>query len=426
MKQLLFFLLCLPFFAKAQALKVGDKMPDWTFSPIVNGRADIHLNQYKGKVVLLSFWASTCGGCLNALTKAAEFEKEFGGELKLVFATDDRDGKKPVALMNKRPDLKNLGIPLMKRDTALLKLFPHTGDPHEVLIGKDGYVKAITGIPYITKKVIENLIAGKEINLPVQKPTLSYDNQNSLLKDGFLTPENLLYNSVLTKYNDDLRTGLHAQGLPGGKFRLGINNVSIFDLYAFAYQNRLHFTPSDRAKRIIVNAKDRKRFGLGITDPLVTDYKYCYELIVPDLRIRSSYGFSLDYMKQDMDRYFNTTATVEKRRVKGYLLKAVDTTGYFVKDTTADVYDQHWPGKTILQNAKLSSIAGLLNKNVEKEMIFCDDQPTKRFTMEVMDKYESIEQAKIQLMGKGFYLIPTEKEIEFLVITENDSLHQNH
>lgn len=366
---------------------------------------------------MLCFWASTCGGSLNMLPKSAALEKEFKNKFKAVFVVDDKDAANPVALMNKRTDLKNLGIPLMKRDTSLLKLFPHNGGPHIVFIGSDGLIKAITSGSYVNEKTVADLVSRKEIKLPVQKITLSYDDENSLFNDGLLTATNLLYNSVLTGYIEGLHTGFRAKDLPGNRMRISVDNSTILDLYIMAYQKRLHFIPVDQYKRVMLNAKDKKEFGIGIEDTTETKYKYCYELIVPKQK-NKTHLFAFEYMQQDLDRYFNIKATVQKQLTKCYLLTANDSTGAVIKDTT-DQYQQSWPGKIELHNYSLPLVAGAISMYCfKKEIIFGESKSQKRYSLFLKNNYTSASELKQDLNKLGFDLIPVEREIEFLVLTE--------
>src|SRR5690242_2417078 len=48
-------------FADFKALKYGEAAPEFALRD-ANGR-EVRLADYKGKIVLLNFWATTCGGC---------------------------------------------------------------------------------------------------------------------------------------------------------------------------------------------------------------------------------------------------------------------------------------------------------------------------------------------------------------------------
>ena len=74
---LLFMMLCMVFAVNAQELKKGDKLPDFHLKSAVYG--DVSSAELKGKVVLVSLFATWCGPCQLEL---AEIEKTLWPEYK--------------------------------------------------------------------------------------------------------------------------------------------------------------------------------------------------------------------------------------------------------------------------------------------------------------------------------------------------------
>lgn len=68
---------------RIQSLWAGNEAPPFTMTDI-RGR-EVSLSDYRGKVVVLKFWASWCGPCMRQVPPAAELKERLAGEEDLVF-----------------------------------------------------------------------------------------------------------------------------------------------------------------------------------------------------------------------------------------------------------------------------------------------------------------------------------------------------
>ena len=56
---------------------VGKAVPDLRFSPI-KPSGDVRLSSFKGKVVLLDFWATWCGPCKQLMPSLSQMQSKYG------------------------------------------------------------------------------------------------------------------------------------------------------------------------------------------------------------------------------------------------------------------------------------------------------------------------------------------------------------
>lgn len=107
--------------------------------PDLNGR-QINLKNYRGKVVLLNFWATWCASCQVELPRFEEWQKQYGkdGLQVLTISMDDGD-----ALVRKTVRKLHLGLPVVMGDAKLGDTYGGVlGLPVTFLIGRDGVVVA--------------------------------------------------------------------------------------------------------------------------------------------------------------------------------------------------------------------------------------------------------------------------------------------
>jgi thiol-disulfide isomerase/thioredoxin len=113
------------------------------------------LSAYKGKVVLLDFWATWCGGCKVEIPWYIEFYKKYGNQgLAVIGVSMDDEGMKVV-----KPFLRQKGIeyPVVIGNEGLAKEYNLTNMPMTLLIDRNGKI-AVSHVGVVDKDNFESHI----------------------------------------------------------------------------------------------------------------------------------------------------------------------------------------------------------------------------------------------------------------------------
>lgn len=139
--RLFIFSLCLLFSSSSAsaALKNGDVAPDFLGR---NGKGDdITVTQFKGKVVVISFWATWCGYCLKELPALNHIQNSVGTDFIQVVAVNYKeDMREANGIMRKMKDKQLLS--LYDRKGSVGDSYGVKGLPNLWIIDPDGKVAA--------------------------------------------------------------------------------------------------------------------------------------------------------------------------------------------------------------------------------------------------------------------------------------------
>jgi cytochrome c biogenesis protein CcmG/thiol:disulfide interchange protein DsbE len=145
--------------------KAGEPAPDFSVKDLND--KNVTLADYKGKVVLVNFWATWCDPCRVEIPWLIEMQDKYGpkGFTVLGLAMDE-EGKTVVApfVAKERYDVNGQRLPMnypivIGNESVAEKFGGLLGYPTSVLISKDGkQIKRVTGV--INEEEVSKLIEG--------------------------------------------------------------------------------------------------------------------------------------------------------------------------------------------------------------------------------------------------------------------------
>jgi cytochrome c biogenesis protein CcmG/thiol:disulfide interchange protein DsbE len=132
---------------------VAAAAPDFTLKDL-DGK-DVSLSQFKGKVVLINFWATWCDPCYIEIPWLIEMQQKYGDKGFTVLGVSmDEEGKSVVApwvakeRFNVNGQKLPMNYPILLGDDAVADKFGGLlGYPTSILVSRDGkIIKRVTGI----------------------------------------------------------------------------------------------------------------------------------------------------------------------------------------------------------------------------------------------------------------------------------------
>lgn len=300
---------------KIPVLKIGELMPDAFLEMYGYANANARISDFRGKALILDFWATWCRPCVRDLPKLDSIQQVNKNDLNIVLVT--RETKAVVGNFLKQVGGNiSIGIPSVVNNSHLLKLFNISSLPQQVWIDKHGYIQAITYGEYLTDTNIKDLVNGQKPKVPLKKGGLRgklpsagkplFSQENNKLDEKLI-----LGYSLLTTYNESLAAAIGGNG-PGeqtwgaAKTKLLFTNIPPITLFSIAYAPLLSDEFFALNQRIVFNTKDSLKYNYpsNITNMEAQEWNYsntyCYDIMVP-LRDTSRI---LEIMRNDLIRYF--------------------------------------------------------------------------------------------------------------------------
>jgi thiol-disulfide isomerase/thioredoxin len=379
-------------------VKPGEMVPEIRFKSILNApESSAKLSRFRGKLVLIDFWATWCGSCLVAMPHLQQLQEKYAGKIQVITVTDETV-KRIHQFLSKRPS--NLWFAV---DTARLipKLFPHQTIPHTVVISPEGRLIANTSPGLVTEQVVDSILRGQQVHLAVKKD-LEYTSIEDLIQTIFPATDTIRSRFLLESElpgGPGLSTTYLSDSIWAGR-RITAINCDIQTLYQISYGN----FPFGR----IVDKTGSKG------DPK----SYCLDIIV-DRKTEL-----LPALRTELKKRFDIQANPGREIREVYVLKIADTARFskIPLNTSGKrtYYARH--GEIDQQAITMLNFADYLeNYAVPKFLVLDETASGKKFDIKFSFQPEDPQSLMDVLSGMGLQLVKEKREVDVLIVYKDNT-----
>lgn len=315
---------------RIEPLKVGDTVPEVIFHKMINYKGSTaKLSDFKGKAIILDFWATYCSPCIEGFPKLEKYQMEFEKDLKILLLSY-HDERAIRELYKNKPDLILPTAFYDRKKDVISKLFPYKEIPHYIWINAEGKIAAITNALEISEDNIIKLVENKPLDVRMKDDQQKWGDHSGVVLDSIekkgkanrisINP-NIVFQSMIMKYDPRL-TQVGIEGVEHFRNKyLTLQNSSVTHLMWTA----LGLGRSKDHWRYYIDLNDSTFVYPSSNSPIEYQrtwwekYSYTYRVLLdrPDSILLHK------IMQRDLELYFGIRTFNRKMRLPYLVLRAV-------------------------------------------------------------------------------------------------------
>lgn len=404
-RTLIFNLFCCISFASIGQYKPGDTLNSELWKYINNYDDSIaHAKRNKDKAILLDFWGMYCGTCISSMPKMKEIQEGFADRLQIVYV-QPHDPAELLKFFERRKDLGDYRLPMVKLSSELDRAFPRLGIPHVVWINSDRTIQAITnGSAQVTTENVSKWLDSGGIRFAYTPIMTDYDYNKSLLGNLNVHEVPLKRYSLISEGVASVPVTFKIENKFGKYRRLVVNQHPLINIYRWIAASAFGIRENEFTFRV---RTDRYFDSICRNNEQVF-----YEYIEGN-----SIGDSRDWVwniVSDLDAKFGLTCRISETEMTSYYLSmpaSNDDTSYY-EETLNEV---------IIKNMPIGNIAKTLQVYFKPGRMLVTRGYDNQHGSITFSKSKTSEADLFELMRiSGARLIPIQQTVRVLDIRKSE------
>lgn len=419
-----------------KAIKIGDTVPNIELKMINYKKTTAHISDFKGKLLILDFWASSCSACLAQFPKFTAIQKHFQDSITILPVGFDAltPGSVNEAILKRKGTSREIKLPSVLQETSdsiMFKLFPYEWIPHEVWIDKSGVLIAETDDSWVTDETIQKILNGGKVKFTMKM--ISDFSPDSLNLIDVHSPSNSLFafKSFLIQYNYKIKPEESTES-DSEMTKLFYPNEPVWYLIKSAYYGFNSYLDSTLIfdtgnKRLIIESSSIESFEkfmstayIELPEEFRKKNLFSYGLFLPaSFSLREAYQIMLN----DLQSYFKIQVEIEKRKVNCLALVRIskeDKLKSSGRPLTVEYAEDNL--QITIINTPILNLVSYLNGSLEIAYVIDETNYKKNVDVDIaVSNIRDLTGLKKALNKYGLDLVEKQYDLDMLIIKDKIS-----